>query len=361
MEIYKTFKFRIKPTKQQIIDLTNACYCARYVYNRALGYHNLEYKESKENRFNAFKLMGMLPDWKREKEWLSNAPSQVLQQAIKNLERAMKNYFNQGATYPSFKKRNFNTSIKFPQSFKIDEDKSKFYLPKIGWVKYSKSRNIEGEVKNIVIKRSCGRWYATLQCLVEINQFSYEFKSLGIDLGIKNCIATSDGELIQEIRAYRDNETKLVKLQRKLERQIRGSSNYRKQLLKLSKLHEHIRNKRHHLLHRITKEIANNNSHVFIENVTSRELLQQDFPAKRHKTNYNKALNEQGWWYIKTFLKYKLEWQGKHLIIVDRFNSSIECNKCSYISESNRVARDEFICCRCGIRIMLILTQPRIY
>lgn len=152
MIIRKAFKFEIMPNGAQIRRMKQFCGCSRFVFNRALAWQNEQYGQDNSVKFSYTKIANLLPEWKRELTWLKDCHSQVLQQSLKDLESAFKNFFQKRSGFPKFKKKGLEESFRFPQGCKLEQQNNRLYLPKIGWIRYRNSRDVVGE-----IKRGCTR------------------------------------------------------------------------------------------------------------------------------------------------------------------------------------------------------------
>ncbi|MGK2562583.1 RNA-guided endonuclease InsQ/TnpB family protein, partial [Escherichia coli] len=130
MKRLQAFKFQLRPGGQQEREMRRFAGACRFVFNRALALQN-------EN-------------------WLKDSPSQPLQQSLKGLERAYKNFFRKRAAFPRFKKRGQNDAFRYPQGVKLDQENSRIFLPKLGWMRYRNSRQVTGVVKNVTVSQSCG-------------------------------------------------------------------------------------------------------------------------------------------------------------------------------------------------------------
>ena len=128
------------------------------VYNKALAWQNEQYQADNTFKFSYTKIANLLPQWKDELAWLKDAPSQTLQQALKNLESSFRNFFTKRADFPKFKKKGTSDSFKFPQGFKIEQHNGRIFLPKLGWLRYRNSREIQGTPKNITVSQKGGKW-----------------------------------------------------------------------------------------------------------------------------------------------------------------------------------------------------------
>uniref|UniRef100_UPI003F6E4252 RNA-guided endonuclease InsQ/TnpB family protein n=1 Tax=Lonepinella koalarum TaxID=53417 RepID=UPI003F6E4252 len=159
MLIRKAFKFEIRPNGEQIRKIKQFCGCSRFVFNQALAWQNERYEQDNQFKFSYTKIANLLPSWKKQWEWLKDCHSQVLQQSLKDLEAAFKNFFQKRADFPKFKKKGLKDSFRFPQSCKLEQGNSRLYLPKIGWVRYFNSRKVIGEIKNVTVSQKCGHFF----------------------------------------------------------------------------------------------------------------------------------------------------------------------------------------------------------
>lgn len=152
MKRLQTFKFQLRPNGQQERDMRRFAGACRFVFNRALALQN-ENHEAGNNYIPYTKMTSWLIEWKStpDTQWLKDAPSQPLQQSLKDLERGYKNFFQKHAAFPRFKKRGQNDAFRYPQGVKLDQTNNRISLPKLGWVRYRNSREVIGEVKNVTV------------------------------------------------------------------------------------------------------------------------------------------------------------------------------------------------------------------
>ncbi|WP_211236397.1 RNA-guided endonuclease InsQ/TnpB family protein, partial [Desulfovibrio inopinatus] len=177
------------------------------------------------------KLNTELQTWKSdvETEWLKESPSQALQQVLKDLDRAIQNAFDKKSPkrFPRFKKKGQHDSFRYPQGFKIDG--SRIFLPKIGWLQFHKSREIEGTLKNATVSKRGKHWFVSIQCEIEMKAPVHLSTSVvGVDMGIKRFATLSDGSYFEPLNSFKKLEKKLAKEQRRLSRKVKGSSNWKK-------------------------------------------------------------------------------------------------------------------------------------
>ena len=352
----KAFQFRLVPKASQRQQMTQIAGCNRFAWNRALALLRgaLERGEKVE-RYNT--LAKRLPVWKEEVEtsFLSEAPSQTLQQTLKDLDRALGDFFAKTKGAPKFKKRGMHDSFRYPQGFKIEGNR--VFLPKIGWMRFRKSRQIEGTAKNITVGKRADEWYISVQveCEKEEKPHSHFDREVGIDMGIAQFATLSDGNILKPHHAYRRNEHLLAKEQRNVARKKKGSHNREKQVTRIQRLHKKIADSRKDYLHKATTWIAKNHGRIVLEDLKVSNMSQSargtvEKPGRNvaAKSGLNKSILDQGWFEFKRQLAYKLAWKGGELLVVNPKNTSRRCQKCGFISAENRKTQASFVCISCG-------------
>ncbi|MDK4651022.1 transposase, partial [Kingella kingae] len=215
MKILKAYKFELIPNGEQIRKLKQFCGCSRFVFNRALAYQNEQYQLDKSFKFSYSKLTALLPEWKRELVWLKDCHSEVLQQSLKDLESAFKNFFAKRGDFPKFKRKGEKDSFRFPQGCKLEQHNNRIYLPKIGFVRYRNSRQVLGEIKNVTVSQKCGKWFVAIQTEFEQEIPLPKGGEVGIDMGIVRFATLSNGEYFEPINAFKNLKGKLAKLQKR--------------------------------------------------------------------------------------------------------------------------------------------------
>ena len=192
MHRVQAYKFELMPNGEQERKMRKFAGSCRFVYNRALALQKTNYEAG--NKFVGYVGMAnLLPEWKRRIARLRDSPSQTLQHALKNLDRAYVNFFEKRADYPKFKKRGFGDSFRFPQGFKLDQTNDRIYLPKLGWIRYRNSRDVLGIVRNVTVSGRNGKWYASIQTQREVEVPVAHGDAVGIDVGIVRFAMLSDG------------------------------------------------------------------------------------------------------------------------------------------------------------------------
>ncbi|MDB9419198.1 IS200/IS605 family element RNA-guided endonuclease TnpB, partial [Microcystis aeruginosa CS-563/04] len=336
----KAFKYRIYPTSEQSVLLAKSFGCARWFYNYALNLTSETYKQTGKG-LSRDEIIKLLPSLKKEYEWLSEVPSQVLQQAALNLSSAFLNFFEGRAKYPNFKKKQNRQSIRFPQHCKLKNDV--LVLPKIGAVYCQVSRQPEGDLKSVTVSvNPSGEYFAS--CLYDdgkdLPQKSSEGKAIGIDVGLTHFAITSDGTKHGNPKYYRKYEQRLARRQKKLSRQQKGSNNRNKVRVKVAKVHSKIVRCREDFLHKLSRKLVDKNQVIVVENLAVRNMVKNPKLAK--------SISDVGWGQFCTMLKYKAEWEGKIYMEVDRFfPSSKTCSNCLNCVDSLSLDIRSWQCPKC--------------
>ena len=355
MLIRKAFKFELIPNGVQIRKMKQFCGCSRFVFNRALAYQNEQYQKDNSFKFSYYKIANLLPEWKKELVWLKDCHSQVLQQSLKDLESGFKNFFAKRADFPKFKRKGEKNSFRFPQDCKLEQQNNRIYLPKIGWVRYRNSREVEGKIKNVTVSQKCGKWYVSIQTEFEKEIPTPNGGEIGIDMGIIRFATLSNGEYFEPINAFKTLKGKLAKLQKRFKHKTKFSKNWQKLKGRIAKLHHKIANIRKNRLHQITSTISKNHAIVYVEDLKVSNMSKSakgtvEKPGKnvKQKSSLNRAILDQAWFEFRRQLDYKLAWNGGHLITVPPQNTSRCCPACNHTAKENRQTQANFECVDCG-------------
>lgn len=276
--------------------------------------------------------------------WLSKCHSSILLNALDNLDIAFKFFFKGYNNYPQFKKKSNRQSIRYSGEIKINENKA--FLPKIGWIKFNKSRNIEGKTLNFTVSKTpTNKYYISIQCEITTDEAKKERirkeTAVGIDLGIKSFAVTSDGEIFENQKYLHKNLRRLRVEQRKLQRCKKGSKRREKQRLVVAKLYEKITNQRNDYLHKLSTSLVENYGTICVEDLNVQGMLSNKSLAL--------SIGELGFNSFVRMLEYKCEWRGKNFIKIGRFEpSSKRCHNCGYINHNLTLKDREWICPECG-------------
>ena len=329
----------------------------RFVFNRALALQN-ENHEAGNKYVSYTKMASWLIEWKShpDTQWLKDTPSQPLQQSLKDLERGYKNFFQKRAAFPRFKKRGQNDAFRYPQGVKLDQTNNCIALPKLGWIRYRNSREVIGEVKNVTVIQSCGKWYVSIQTEYEVPEQVHKAASMvGLDAGVTKLATLSDSTVYQPVNSFKANQRKLAMLQRQLSRKVKFSASWQKQKKKIQRLHSHIANIRRDYLHKVTSEISKNHAMIVIEdlkvcNISKSAKGTAERPGRniRAKSGLNRSILDQGWYEMRRQLEYKQLWRGGQVLAIPPAYTSQRCVCCGHTAKENRQTQSKFVCQVCG-------------
>ena len=345
----KGYKYRIYPNKQQEKQIQKTFGCCRFVYNQTLAYRKEKYDKEKEsmNKTSCNNYCNQV--LKKEYEWLKEVDKFALTNAIYNMDSAYQKFFKEHAGYPKFKskknhKKSYTTNFT-NGNIEVDFENNKIKLPKLKWVKAKLHREFVGQIKSATISQvPSGKYYVSI--LVETEHIPMESTGciVGIDLGIKDLLITSDGKKYDNQKLIKKYEDKLAKEQRKLAHKQKGSSNWNKQRIKVTKIHEKISNTRKDYLHKISHELVNENQVIVSEDLAVSNMV------KNH--NLAKAISDCGWYELTRQLDYKSDWNNRNYIKINRFTKSSQpCSVCGYINtETKNLAVREWTCPVCGAK-----------
>ena len=355
MKRLQAFKFQLTPNGQQKRHMSRFAGSCRFVFNKALALQKEWYQTDSKTQFSYVKLANLLPSWKQEFAWLRESPSQALQHALKDLERAYQNFFAKRTAFPKFKKKGVSDSFRYPQGVKLDQTNNRIFLPKLGWMRYRNSREVLGKIKNVTVSFTAGRWFVSIQTEREVEIPTPTGGMVGIDMGIARFATLSDGSFVEPINSFKRHQDALRKAQQALSRKVKFSSNWLKAKKKVQKLHHRIANIRRHFLHQTSSRISKNHAIVCIEDLQVKNMsksavgtTEQQGKNVRAKSGLNKSILDQGWGEFRRQLDYKLAWNGGYLIAVPPQNTSRTCPNCDHVSAENRQTQAQFQCVQCG-------------
>ena len=354
MLIQKSYQYKLIPNGEQVRKLKQFCGCCRFVFNKGLE-EVKKYYETTGHFLNYVQLAAFLPKWKQDAEWLKDCNAQALQQSMKNLSRALMNFFAGRANFPRFKAKGKKDSCRFPQSVKSDQNNNRIYLPKIGWVRYRNSRTIIGTIKNVTVTAKCGKWYVSIQTEYEQEKPVHTGSDIGIDMGIVRFATLSNGQYFNPVNAFKTLKGRLAKLQRQLKRKTKGSNNWKKLVAKISKLHHRIANIRKNFLHQISNTVSKNHATVYVEDLQVKNMsksakgtVEKHGKMVKQKSGLNRAILDQAWYEFRRQLEYKLRWRGGQLIPISPQYTSQCCPACGHTAKENRTTQALFCCVQCG-------------
>ena len=352
----KGYKYRIYPTAEQITLLNQTFGCCRYVYNRALAEAKAEYEYYLAHKdisatalvkpsLAGFSLANKLPSYKSDPQslWLRDANSVALQQSLLNLGKAFSTFFKSRKSYPSFKSKQGHQSFTLMQnSFRL-KDKEVFIAKSKDALNVNWSRDLPSSPSSAVISRTpTGKYYISFICEYTPEQTSGTGQ-IGIDLGLKDFLASSDGSKVSNPKHTKRYARQLRRVQQSLARKKKGSSNRTKAKLKVALCHEKIANTRNDFLHKLSTKLVNENQ------VIGLEMLKVANMVRNHKLA--KSISDVSWSRFCAMLQYKaIASQHCMLVYMDTwYPSSQLCNTCGTQRDVKlKLSQRDWICTSCG-------------
>lgn len=371
--------------------------CRRFVYNH-FAKLNIDKFNDNNVQYHLLSYQSMdllLTQLKKEYTFLNDVHSQMLQKATKDVNRGIKQFFkdiknkiprkrllkfkkkydnqsftlpNQNQTYYVKNESGKNTIKKSSKTFKFIHNYKVFNKPKVCYlkipklktpIKILKHRNFDGEIKNVTFSKIGDCIYVSLQLKQSITlPENIKESSIGIDLGVKCLINTSDNEIFEPLETYDIWQVKLKKAQRKLAKSVKFSNNFKRLKIKINKLHRKISQIRLDYLHKISTYLVNNHANIIVEKLNVKNMTKS---AKgdsnnhgknvKQKSGLNRSILEQGWSIFKTLLKYKSTWYNSHFEEVNPKNTSLKCCQCGKVHKNNRQQQAVFKCTQCGFTL----------
>lgn len=334
----KTYKFRIYPTAEQEVLLAKHFGCTRFVYNHFLNERKEQYQQNKKSD-NYYAQAKSLTEIKKkaDTEWLKEVNSQTLQFALRSLDTAFLNFFRGNAQFPKFKSRKHKNTFTIPQFGTLTGNKISIPKFKDG-IKVKLHREVKGEIgKMTITKTPTGKYYVSVFTEQIIDELPKTNKQVGIDLGLKDFVITSDNKKFKNNRYTKKYAKQLKKAQQHLSRKKKGSNGFEKQKLKVAKIHEKIASCRLDTLHKVSYELVRDNGLIVIEDLHVKGMI------KNRKLS--KHIADASWGNFVNLLQYKCDWYGRELVKVNRFfPSSKTCNVCGWINQNLNLSIREWTC-----------------
>lgn len=354
--LHKAFRFALEPNPAQEAALCSWAPAQRFLWNWMLAQRSDSYTASEGRvKLGYTQQAGQLPAMKAFFPWLGEVPSQVLQQTLMDLDAAFHRFFEKKAGYPAFKsKKQGNPGLRWPQGVEING--RAIWLPKLGWVKVRFSRKVAGEIKSATVRFDGLRWFVSILCEVQhVAPPSLIGSAVGMDAGIEESVALSDGRLINLPVANEAETEHALNLARRISRCVPGSNRHAKAKRRLLVFRRKIGNRVSDARQKLTTALAKNHGLIVVEDLPLRNMTRSargsvDAPGKNvaAKSGLNRSLLEQGHAETVRQLAYKAGWLGGEVRRVNPAYTSQTCPCCGHVSVENRPLRAVFRCIKCG-------------
>lgn len=325
----RAYKYRIYPTTEQVTLLEQTFGCVRFIYNSILRWRTDAYYID-QTKINYNKASSYLTELKKNPDlpWLNDVSCVPLQQSLRHQQTAFKNFFEGRAKYPTFKKKRSKQSAEFTKSAFKFRDGQLFIAKSKQPLNVRWSRELPSEPTTITIsKDSAGRYFVSCLCRFEPKSLPISKNTVGIDLGLKDLVITSNGFKSGNPRFTRRFANKLAKAQRKLSKKKKGSSNFHKARKKVARIQAKIADCRRDFTHKLTSQLINDNQVICCESLSVKNMV------KNRKLS--KAISDANWSEFVRQLTYKAQWYGRTVVQIDKwYPSSKRCNCCGHVVDS---------------------------
>jgi putative transposase len=364
LSVMRTYKFRIYPTDAQATALDSTLELCRELYNAMLRQRIYAFRSGKKVNYKS--QQNEIPEIKNTFPEYHNIHSLVIQDVARRLDKAYGNFFrmvgekkngkNIMAGFPRFKSKDRYSSITYTQSgFRI-LDNGHVWLSKIGDVRMLMHRSVMGDIRTLSVKRdSVGDWFITLTVETDSKPDKSEedesmqdsqfqpVKPVGIDMGLKSIITTSDGIQIDPPRFLGKSEKKLRRAQRQLSRKMKGSGKRRKAKTRVAKIHRKIERQRDDFSHKLSRNLVENHDLIVFESLNINGMIRNHHLAK--------SIGDAGWNRIIQYTIYKAESAGTVVILVNPMHTSWKCSKCGNIKHDLKLSDRIYHCEVCGLTL----------
>lgn len=354
----RAIKIRLYPNKQQEQSFNKLLGCYRFVYNQMLALKQKEYSENKKSLsltdLSKYFHGTLLKD--EEYGWLKGQNTKVMKQSIRQMLTAYDRFFKQHNGFPKFKSKKDKQSALFPIeaiSKKNTFDEQKITLTqsfknikfRCSDLYFNRLQRYKDDIRSATLsKTKSGNFFLSILIDLpetEIVKFEQTNENIGIDLGVKDFVITSEGLVYENKHFFKTQEKKIKKLQRQLSKKVKGSNNRNKTRIRLAKVFDHLTNQKEQYIHYVVNDLLQYYDIVFMEDLNVSGML------KNHKLA--KAIQEVGFYHFKSVLSDKAFNNGKKVVFVDRFYpSSKTCHNCGYVNKELKLNDREWICPQCG-------------
>ena len=346
----KAIKIRIYPSQEEIGYINNQLGCCRFVFNNCLAYRKDSYEKEKKTISSSDSIKHIVT-LKESNIFLKDVHSKVLQQSVRDMNQAYDNFFKLHRGYPKFKSKHDNKqTCRFPKDAIIGINGNRISLIKpLKNILFKCSRKDEvylnknqDKISSITLTKLPSNEFYLSVLIDKPHDVRHVCKDcVGIDLGIKDFVITSDGEVFKSLHFKKSQSNKIKRLQRQLSRKEKGSNNRNKARIKLAKAYKKINDKKQYYLHQVSNTLINENQVICMEDLNVNGML------RNHKLA--ESIQEMNFGEFKRILEYKANWYNRKIVYVDRFYpSSKTCHNCGYINKQLKLSDRQWVCPECG-------------
>ena len=345
MDIKRAYKFRFYPTDEQKQILAQTFGCARFVYNRMLKVRTDAWYENQQ-RIGYHETSSLLTELKKQPEfyWLNDVSSVPLQQSLRHLQTAFANFFAKRNGYPKFKSKHGLNSAEYTTSaFRWNgKDLTLAKMKEPLAVRWSRTIPKAAKVTTVTVSNDhAGRYFVSMLCDDAVSSLPLHEGKVGLDLGLNSFAVLSTGEKVSAPNAFRKNEKKLAKLQRRLAKKQKGSKNRTKARLKVARLAAKVSDTRKDFLHKLSTRLIRENQTIAVETLAVKNMVRN-----RH---LSKSIADAGWGEFVRQLTYKAHWYGRTIVGIDKwYPSSKRCSDCGFVLTKIPLSVRKWACPECG-------------
>ena len=333
----KTYRYKLKPTPAQQRALGQWLGACRYVYNLSLSYKKTLWEHNRVSigKNEIQKEVALLA---KDYAWIEAVNAQTRQDVVERVFNAYEGFFKLGKGFPKFARKGQYQSFTFKQGVKIDA--THVQLPKFGRVRYRNSQDCAGTIKRATVRECADGWYVCLCVETDIEPLPANQNRIGIDMGIKSLLVTSDGQTVENPKHLYKAERKLKRLQRSVSRKKKGSTPASEPNQKMARQHQTVDSTRKDFQHKVTTRLIRENQAISVEDLRIKNMLGNHHLAK--------SISDAGWYQLTQMLEYKARWYGRTFERVNARHTSQDCSSCGYRHTELTLAVRAWVCPSCG-------------
>ena len=342
MLVYKSFRYRVYPTIEQVVRLNAWENAVRFLWNLANEQRLIAYGRIDRRYPTAFDQIKELTKLRAELAWLADVPRDVCAQLLVELDKAWQFCFKKIHREPLWKRKGdaLGVTEPHPKAWWLSDDE--LHFPKLGTMCAVVHRSLEGKPKSCTLKRDGTQWFASICCEVEVTPIPNPGPAVGLDRGVVVLVADSKGKLTPNPKHLAVAAKRLARAQREVCRRKKGSKNQEKSKTNVARLHQTTRRQRNHARHSLTTSYAKSHSLIVVEDLRIKNMV-------RANRGLARSIQDAAWGRIDQMLQYKTRWYGGQYLAVPAAYSSQTCATCGHVDAASRISQEQFVCTSCGV------------